>query len=215
MSKIIKNGENEYSSWDIPAVQGSHVVNRADNNNESVSAKLRTRLDKQKQDAGYEKGYQNGMAAAAQVVNKQRQAVAHLEQLLHALNEPFSELDKQVEEELVTLAISIAKQIIRREIKINPDQIMAVIREALDALPTASRNIKIFLHPEDALLVNELSTVKKDNKPWLLIDDPTLMRGGCKVTTDMSQIDASVESRLAAIFAQILGGEREQDKPAT
>lgn len=215
MSKIIKQGENKYSAWAIPAVQSSHIVNRGTGESGSVSGNLRARLDQQKQDEGYEKGYQNGMAEAAKVVNKQRQTVRHLEQLLCTLNEPFDELDRQVEQELVTLAIAIAQQIIRREIKINPDQIMAVIREALEVLPSASRNIKISLHPEDASVVNQLNTISSENQQWLLVEDATLMRGGCKVTTDTSQIDASIESRLAAIFAQILGGEREQDKPIT
>lgn len=214
MSKIIKQGENEYSAWAIPAVQDTHVVNRSVGESGSVSENLRARLGQQKQDEGYEKGYQNGMAEAAKVVNQQRQTVMHLEQLLCTLNEPFDELDQQVEQELVALAVAIAQQIIRREIKIDPGQIMAVIREALEVLPSASRNIKIALHPEDAALVNQLTTVANENQQWSLLEDPTLMRGGCKVTTDTSRIDASIESRLAAIFAQIMGGEREQDKPA-
>jgi flagellar assembly protein FliH len=213
MSKIIKQGENEYSAWTVPAVQGTHVVNRGADDRSSVSGNLRARLDSQKQEEGFEKGYQHGMKEAAKVVAIQSQKVKYLEQLLCSLNEPFDELDQQVEQELVTLAVAIAQQIIRREIKIDPGQIMAVIREALDALPAASRNIKIALHPEDASLVRELTTIPNENQLWQLAEDPTLMRGGCKVTTNTSQIDASVESRLAAIFAQILGGEREQDKP--
>ncbi len=215
MSKIIKQGENDYSTWAIPAVQGTHIVNRGTGESGSVSENLRARLDRQKQDEGYEKGYQNGMAEAAKVVAKQRQTVRHLEQLLCTLNDPFDELDQQVEQELVTLAVAIAQQIIRREIKIDPGQIMAVIREALEALPGASRNIKIALHPEDASLVNQLTTGSKENQPWSLIEDPGLMRGGCRVTTDTSRIDATIENRLAAICAQILGGEREQDKSAS
>jgi len=214
MSKIIKEGKNEYSTWALPAVQG-HVVNGSSNEGGSVSDSLRARIDKQKENEGYEKGYQNGMAEATKVVNQQRQIVGQLQQLLRSLNEPFEELDTQVEQELVALAIAIAQQIIRREIKVNPDQIMAVIREALEVLPASARNIKVALHPQDAALVKQLSTVSEENQQWLLIEDPALMRGGCKVTTDASQIDASIESRLAAIFSQILGGEREQDKPAT
>jgi len=42
-------------------------------------------------------------------------------------------------------------------------------------------------------------------------EDPTLARGGCKVETDTSQIDASMESRIAEIAAEVLGGERRDD----
>ena len=37
------------------------------------------------------------------------------------------------------------------------------------------------------------------------------IRGGCKVLTDTSQIDASVESRLNAVIASVLGGQRKAD----
>jgi flagellar assembly protein FliH len=159
------------------------------------------------------------MQAAAKKINEQQQLLQKniniLDKLILSLNEPFEELDQQVEKELVTLSISIAQQIIRREIKIDPGQIMAVIREALEVLPVASRNIKISLHPEDAALVEQLSSASQDIRQWQLVEDPTLMRGGCTVTTDTSRIDATVESRLAAIFSQILGGEREQDQSQT
>jgi len=215
MSKIIKEGDNEYRTWAAPVVQGGHVVNREVDDNNSISANLRNRLSQQKKDEGFEQGYKEGMAKAAQVIATQTQKVNYLEQLLRSLNDPFEELDQQVEQELVVLAIAIAKQIIRREIKIDRGQIMAVVREAMDVLPVSSRNIKISLHPEDSVLVKELTAISQDDQQWQIVEDPAMMRGGCKVTTNTSHIDASVESRLAAICAQILGGEREQDEPAS
>ena len=219
MSKIIKQGKDEYQSWPLPTVQSAHTVNREVEENNSISANLREQIKQQKYQENFEKGYRDGMQAAEKKLaakeNELAKSVGHMQQLLCSLNEPFDELDQQVEQELVTLAVTIAKQIIRREIKIDPGQIMAVIREALEALPASSRNVKIALHPEDAKIVRELSSVSDENQQWMLVEDPSLMRGGCKVRTNTSQIDASVESRLAAIFAQILGGEREQDQPAT
>jgi flagellar assembly protein FliH len=47
---------------------------------------------------------------------------------------------------------------------------------------------------------------------WKVVDDPVLARGGCKVLTDTSQIDASLETRLTAILATVLGGERSHDR---
>ena len=216
MSKIIRNDQETYSSWTVPDVQGSHVVGSGNENNVSISTNLRSKLQQQKNKKEFDRGYQDGMQAAAKKILEQEQVLKnkmkYLDELVMSLNEPFEKLDQEVEKELVTLAIAIAKQIIRREIKIDPGQIMAVIRQALECLPVSSRNIKIALHPEDSALVQELSTISEENEQWQLVEDPTLMRGGCRLTTATSRIDASVESRLAAIFSQILGGEREQDK---
>jgi flagellar assembly protein FliH len=39
------------------------------------------------------------------------------------------------------------------------------------------------------------------------------MRGDCRVVTENSRVDATIENRLAAIMANTLGGEREEDHP--
>ena len=38
-----------------------------------------------------------------------------------------------------------------------------------------------------------------------------LSRGGCRVSTDTSRIDATVENRVNAVIAEVLGGERDVD----
>jgi len=68
----------------------------------------------------------------------QKQA-ATLVNLLESLSEPFKYLDEEVEKELVKLAIGIATQLIRREIKLDPGQIVGVVREAINVLPLASQ----------------------------------------------------------------------------
>jgi flagellar assembly protein FliH len=78
-------------------------------------------------------------------------------------------------------------------------------------LPVAARNVRLALHPEDAALIREALSVGDDNQHIQLIEDPVQSRGGCKVLTDTSQIDASVESRLNAIIANVLGGLRSTD----
>jgi flagellar assembly protein FliH len=46
---------------------------------------------------------------------------------------------------------------------------------------------------------------------WRIVEDPLITRGGCKVDTEVSHIDATVENRLAAVIATLFGGEREHD----
>jgi len=46
---------------------------------------------------------------------------------------------------------------------------------------------------------------------WRIVEEPTLTRGGCRVESEDSRIDATVEARLGALIARALGGEREED----
>lgn len=214
-SKLNKLDSESYSTWSLPDVQGSHVVSSREEAG-AAEAGLQRNIQEKKHARGYEEGYREGMQKAAAEVSKYEQqlkkSIAMMSQLIESLNEPFEKLDQDVEQELVALAVAMAKQIIRREITTDPGQIMAVVREALNVLPVSSRNITIAMHPEDAALISQLEISPREGRQWRLVEDPGLLRGGCMVSTDTSRIDASVENRLAVIFSQIVGGEREQDR---
>jgi len=155
--------------------------------------------------AGEKKGYDDNLHLL-------RKETAEFVKLLESLSEPFKSLDEAVEEALVNLAIGIATQVVRREIKIDPGQIIAVIREAVNALPLASQKLTLQMHPEDVILVKNSLALDDVSSPWNIVEDPLITRGGCKVKTETSNIDSTVENRLAIIVATVLGGEREEDQ---
>jgi flagellar assembly protein FliH len=153
---------------------------------------------------GSKKGYEDN-------VHLLQSQAAMLVRLMESLSEPFKSLDQEVENELVKLAIGIAAQIIRREIKLNPGEIVAVAREAINVLPLAAQKITLRLHPEDADLVRSVLVLDEMSASWSLVEDLLITRGGCKVDTEVSHVDATIEHRLAAVIATLMGGERERD----
>ena len=157
---------------------------------------------------GLETGRKQGYEESLHLLQKQ---AAELTSLLEALSEPFKKLDEAVEQELVKLTIAIASQLIRRELRMEPGEIVGVVREAINALPLASQKVTVNLHPDDAALVRTALKLDDNMPPWRLQENPLLSRGGCTVETEVSSIDASVESRLAAVIATVLGGERRED----
>lgn len=223
-SKVIKDTLEGFQRWQLPEVEGSHVVEKmgADKQRANmVTAEDLERIQeeayKEAYDAGREQGYKDGLRAAEKDIARRGQELADKTALFNALlaklDKPMENLDQQVEKELVHLAVAIARQIIRREIKTDPGQIMAAVREAVAVLPSAARNVRLHLHPEDLTLVREVMMANSDAAQWTLVEDPTLSRGGCRVSTDTSQVDATVENRIGAIASQLLGGEREYDQP--
>lgn len=154
---------------------------------------------------GFKRGKGEGLAAGRQEIQQQ---VNHWQQLLAKLHAPFEGLDDQVIDELAGMAISIARHIIRRELRIDPGHVIGVVRAALNALPVARRNVRLHLHPEDARLVREAMTVTGEDSGWEIREDPAMTRGGCRVIAENSQIDATLESRLAEVIVRFLGDER-------
>ncbi len=165
---------------------------------------------------GYQEGFEKGMTEGSKKGYEESKGLLHEQtvefgNILETLSEPLEELDETIENELVNLAIGIAKQVIRREIKTDVGQIIAIIREAVKALPVAAEKLTLHMHPEDAALVRKAFALDDISSPWDIIEDPLMSRGGCRVETEDSKIDATVENRLAVIVATILGGERRED----
>lgn len=202
--------------WQVPEVSG-HATAGATASAAPVAAALATagQIEEiQRQawqeafDEGRREGLEKGLAEA-------RSRVDRLDAILSLLDAPLEALDDRLVEEVCKLSLIIARQIIRREIRTDPAQIMAVIREAAEVLPVGAQTVRLYLNPEDAAIVREISSRDGENGgTWRIQEDPAIARGGCRVETDNSRIDASVEKRLAVVAAQLLGGEREGDDGA-
>jgi flagellar assembly protein FliH len=169
----------------------------------------------------YEEAFQQGLAegrergyaeAWQRGEGEVRDAVTRLESIVLQLAEPLEAVDEAVVEAVGDLAVLIARHLVRRELKTNPGEVVGVVRETMRHLPIAPRAARIRLHPDDVELVQNAFALRDDTKSWRLEADPLITRGGCVVETDASRIDASVESRLAAIASRMLGGERESDR---
>jgi flagellar assembly protein FliH len=162
--------------------------------------------------AQFVKGYEDGMAAARKEIDatlaKLNARIAHLDSILGSLARPFEQLDAEVEQQLTLLALTVGKQMVRRELRTDPAQIIGVIRESVGRLPAAARDVRVHLHPEDAAVVRELLAQPSSERAWSIVEDPALARGGCIVKTDVSQIDARLDARLNAVVAAAFGDER-------
>ncbi len=158
----------------------------------------------------YKEAFAQGLAEGRDAGQKEARAqVERLAGMFFDLAKPFELLDQEVERELLTLAMALARQIVRRELKTDPTQIIGIIREAIAALPVAAREVRVHLHPEDAAVVRQHLAPTESERAWAIVEDPVMARGGCQVTTTTSRIDARLESRLAAILSELLGTERE------
>jgi flagellar assembly protein FliH len=158
----------------------------------------------------FEQGLMEGREAGRAEVRAQ---VERLSGMFYDLAKPFEQLDAEVERELLTLAMALARQIVRRELKADPTQIIGIIREAIAALPVAARDVRVHLHPEDAAVVKQHLAPTENERAWVIVEDPVMARGGCQITSATSRIDARLETRLGGILSELLGTERDTSAP--
>ncbi|VVP09027.1 hypothetical protein PS865_03256 [Pseudomonas fluorescens] len=134
--------------------------------------------------------------------------IASLELLMANLFEPIAEQDTQIEKSLVDLVQHITKQVIKRELAIDSTQIEHVMRDALKLLPLGVENVRLYVNPQDFAQVKALR--ERHEETWRIVEDESLLPGGCRVETEHSRIDASVESRVTQVMAKLFDQLHEQ-----
>lgn len=198
--------------WVLPAVKGPLVAPQGG----SSSAAAIEAEHRQAWTAGFEQGRREGLAAgASQLEARQREldaAIAQVGELLASMSRPLDRLDEVAAAELARLALATGTQLARRELRQDPAQVIAIIRECVNVLPASARHVRVHLHPADAAIVRERLAEPAADRAWSVVEDPVLARGGCRVITDVSQVDGRFDSRVAAVVASILGDEREHER---
>jgi flagellar assembly protein FliH len=176
--------------------------------------------------AGYRKGqhegYEAGFAAAREegyaagraeglyrgIDEGREEALAHLEQIgkpvdaaLRALKKLKADFKAAQRKEVVDLVGKIARQVIRAELALQPTQLLALVDEALAAMPPARDAIEVLMNPEELKRVSELDP--KRAKKWNLLADPSLEPGEIRVKSGDHEVDAGCQGRLSACMDQV------------
>ena len=199
--------------WSLPVVEGNVIGRPIDERKAAAAAEAIARVAREQSEArGYEAGMAKAKAEMDGQVNELKARVQKLDKLLHFMSRPLEELDADVEKMLLQLTLSVGKQLARRELRVDPSQVIAIIRESLQELPTAAREARVHLHPEDASIVRERLAEPTSERAWTIVEDPTMSRGGCVVKTETSRIDARLESRINTVIANVLGDERAPER---
>ncbi len=196
--------------WKAPsfeAVENSSVDYKLP---ESLNLSKREQQETIRQQAfekSFAKGYMEGLEKGQQEI---RQQVQYLQSVMATLAMPLPGIDEQVVQEMAELCMAVVRQMVRRELKTTPDEVIAVIKEAVGMLPANSSDVRLELHPKDAALVRQALGEPGTETGWRISEDPLLTRGGCRVHTSTSRIDATVESRINAVIAEVMGNARQE-----
>jgi len=197
-----------HSRYELPSISGMPVqARRAGKTVQELED-----VEKRAYDEAYAKGRAEGLAAGEREVRPQIQQlqarIERMDSIINTLARPLQDLDSEVEDQLVQLALTVARHLVRRELRIDPSQVIAVVRETVALLPASTRDVRVHLHPEDAAVVREKLAAPTGERVWTIVEDPVMGRGGCRVTTDTAQIDARLETRIGTVVSALLGDER-------
>jgi flagellar assembly protein FliH len=201
----VVSGGPEFQRWEMPNVGNGNLPNRRKDDPPPPTVSELEALQQQAREEGYAAGHAEGLAAARQ---QMQQKMARFDALCEAAARPLQSFDDRTEQELARLAIVMARRVIARELQLSPDLIARAVRQAADALPAATRELRVRLHPDDLDLLYEMCAIEG---PWTTHADASLTRGGCQLESERSRLDATVEARLAAVIDAVLGDDADDE----
>ena len=155
------------------------------------------------EEKAYAKGFARGEKAGIESGNEK------IESVVNSINLGLSELIKirqdiylETEQEIVKLAMAIARKVVCNEIRVNKDTVVNVVKEAVEKVE-GNEKVKVRLSCKDFQYI-------KSEKPAIIDKiinienvgfemDDSIPDGGCIIETESGDIDARIEKQFQAV----------------
>ncbi|WP_205437960.1 flagellar assembly protein FliH [Edwardsiella tarda] len=149
---------------------------------------------------GYDAGFQQGLAEGR--TQGMQQALAEQQPLLDSwrtlsgeFQRSLNSLDGVIAARLMQLALTAAKQIIGQTPLCDASGVLQQIQQLIQQEPLFSGNLQLRVNPQDLPLVQQHLGVQLEQQGWKLLADTQLHRGGCKISAEGGELDASIATR--------------------
>ncbi|ABD68303.1 flagellar assembly protein FliH [Rhodoferax ferrireducens T118] len=172
--------------------------------------------------AGYAEGFAQGRAQATMEAQRQMadfiahqgsDAARQFAQLFATVQAQLAEAEQVMAQGTLELACELARQVLRRELSVDPKAVQPVIREALGLLAADTKSAVVRLHPLDLNVLEEVVRTEFSSLSLTLLADPTLTRGGCLIESAGTVVDGTLEKRWMRAVAS-LGLDSSWEEPA-
>lgn len=169
------------------------------------------KIHQQAQQDGYQAGLKEGRQRAG--VEAERFAA-----LAAAFSAESAELDQALAQQVLDVALEAARQMLRSALEVKPELILPLIHDAIRSLPVLGDERCLRLHPQDASIARNLAGESLKNSGWTMVEDASIARGGCVISSSHGEVDATLDARWRRIVGALgresgwLGGEAVKDE---
>ncbi|WP_354681536.1 flagellar assembly protein FliH [Cupriavidus plantarum] len=141
---------------------------------------------------GHREGYARGLESA-------RSEAARLQELAGNFRDAIGQVDAEISDALISLALDVARQLVRKTMEIDPAALLPAARELLKAEPALAGSPALLLNPEDVPLVETHLRGELEAAGWTVRPDPSVARGGCIASAASGELDASLATRWSRV----------------
>jgi flagellar assembly protein FliH len=158
----------------------------------------------------YERGYEEGRCAGEiGEAARLRTALLVAEEALDEVREGEVRWTGTIEENVCALAVSIARQIIGRELKGDVGPVFDLVRHALSDFPI-DQPIRIRINPGDLSTMQSVAGTPQDRFVAIAADrdarwipDPSIAPGGCVVEGRERIVDGRIDTALERVYRRL------------
>lgn len=155
----------------------------------------------QGREQGRKEGYEAGLAEGRE---QARQEALRLNEMAGHCAASIAALEEEVGQGLITLALDIARQVVRTTLSQQPGEaIAAAVRDVLQVDAPDGARLRLWVHPDDQELVKLHLADELAEGRWRLLTDAALARGGCRAETAYGTIDATLQTRWRRVAASL------------
>ena len=149
-------------------------------------------------------GYAEGLTAGR---TDGELACAGMKQLAESFSTTLDNLDFRLADMVLELSLDVARQIVAGELAARPERILDVVNLALKQMAETSREARLLLNPDDAVLVRPHLDQVLDKNRLRIVEDARIVRGGCLIETGQGDLDATLPARWRQVV-QVLGSNK-------
>jgi flagellar biosynthesis/type III secretory pathway protein FliH len=131
--------------------------------------------------------------------------------VLQQVREAREGWSRGLEENLVALATAVARHLVQRELRADPQAYQALVHEAVTSFPP-DQAVRVRIHPEDLAMLAGLGDGKvpgdeaHGGREARWISDADVAPGGCIVEGPDRIVDGRVDRALERVFRELTHG---------
>lgn len=170
---------------------------------EEQAAELKSTKEKEGYDAGLDKGYFEGLEKGKTEMDHKYESLSNTLTKIteNALTEKHK-IIKNTEDDIVKLAVDIAKKVVGQEMKGNSDIVVNFVKEAIKMLENKEKII-IYCHPEDIELIKshreDFIKLTDLTEALHILPDDMLERGECRLESNSEIVDTDINYQFGEI----------------
>ena len=159
-------------------------------------------------DKGYQTGLEEGHQQALADAEKQLETItAHWQALVSDFQNTLDALDSVIASRLMQMALAAAKQILGQPAICDGTALLAQIQQMIQQEPMFAGKPQLRVNPEDLAVVEQRLGSTLSLHGWRLLGDSQIHPGGCKVSAEEGDLDASLATRWHELCRLAAPGE--------